>query len=145
MRSPHCGDRPDYLPPHWGSRTPSKLWLPALYGYSHTTSKFPSLNQVWPHPLFCWYISSLGGNVPRQRTVHITGCGPAAPTVHVTGSVLAGMAEEPAGLKRNRNPKLPSEVAQRTNISWAALTEPNLHTKDHCGSWLQTFFFTAKP
>lgn len=86
----------------------------------------------------------MGGKVPRQRTVHITGHGSAAPTAHVTGLGLAGMAEEPAGLKRNRSPKLLSEVAQRTNIKGLSLTEPNLHRKDHSGSWLQTFFM-AKP
>lgn len=97
---------------------------PALYGYPCTTSKFPSPNQVWPHPLFCWYIFSWDGEVPRQRTVNITGYGSATLIVHVTGLGLADLVEEPAGLKRNRKPKLPSEVAPTMKINRAALIEP---------------------
>lgn len=56
--------------------------------------------------------------------VNILSCGSATPTVHVTGLGLADLEEEPAGLKRIRNPKLPSEVTQTMNISWGPLTEP---------------------
>lgn len=69
--------------------------------------------------LLGWQSPSAGRGV-----VNITSCRSATPTEHVTGLGFAGLVEEPAGLKRNKNPKLPSAVAQMMNISGAALTEP---------------------
>lgn len=42
----------------------------------------------------------------------------------MTGLGLVDLVEEPSGLKKTRNPKLPSEGAQMMDISWAALVEP---------------------
>lgn len=125
MRSPHCGDCHDYVPPHWGSGG-FRLLLPALYGYPRTTLEvsFPKSSLTTPPSSVGIFPPGVAKPLRRQRAVNITSCRSATPPAHVTGLGFADLVEEPAGLKRNKNPKLPPAVAHMPNVSRAVLIEP---------------------